>query len=85
MPTLAELITHKPPAVPPSLQFPMFRLREEQQVSFLNASTTHGTVLEHAPLKGESQLAFRNDAPRWFEDGGWVGWGEGGGEGEARV
>lgn len=47
----------------------MYRVAEQQDSTWLNASTTFQTALQHAPLKGESQIAVRNTAAEHFPEG----------------
>eukprot|EP00897_Mesotaenium_endlicherianum_P005570 jgi/Mesen1/5040/ME000025S04439 len=48
---------------------PMYRLHYLQNASWLTGDATHETCLQYAPLLGESQLAFRNDAPNRYQQG----------------
>lgn len=47
----------------------MFRVAERQAAIWLNSSTTFETAFRYAPLKGESQIAFRNTARQHFPEG----------------
>jgi hypothetical protein len=44
------------------MKIPYHRVHSEQNIMWLNKSTTVNTVLEFAPIKGESQIAFHKSA-----------------------
>jgi Alginate lyase len=48
------------------LKIPYHRVHEEQSDTWLNASTKIATVLQFAPTKGESQIAFHKTAKEMF-------------------
>lgn len=48
------------------LKIPYHRVHQVQSSSWLNSSTTMTTVLDFAPMKGESQIAFHRTAPEMF-------------------
>lgn len=48
------------------MKIPYHRVHAEQSSSWLNKSTTMKTALQFAPLKGESQIAFRINATETF-------------------
>jgi len=50
-------------------KMPYHRVHEEQNPSWLNPHATIKEVLEHAPLKGESQIAFHKTATESFSLG----------------
>ncbi len=51
------------------LKIPYHRVHSEQEVSWLNQSTTLSTILRFAPTKGESQMAFHKTAKQMFSLG----------------
>ena len=48
------------------MKIPYHRVHSEQDASWLNTDTTVPTLLQFAPVKGESQMAFHRDAPDMF-------------------
>jgi hypothetical protein len=48
------------------LKISYYRMHSEQNINWLNSSTTIATVLKFAPIKGESQLAFHSSAKEMF-------------------
>jgi Alginate lyase len=48
------------------LKIPYHRVHYEQSTSWLNASTSIETILQFAPTKGESQMAFHKSASEMF-------------------
>jgi hypothetical protein len=50
-------------------KMPYHRVHEEQDPSWLNPKSTIKELLEHAPLKGESQIAFHRTATETFSLG----------------
>lgn len=48
---------------------PVHRVHSQQNISWLNSSSTFQDVLPHVPFMIESQLAFRNDSSERFREG----------------
>jgi hypothetical protein len=48
------------------MKIPYHRVHSEQNINWLNKSSTIATVMEFAPIKGESQLAFHSSAKKRF-------------------
>ena len=48
------------------LKIPYHRVHYLQNTSWLNKRSTMKNILQYAPAKGESQMAFRKDAPELF-------------------
>ena len=48
------------------MKIPYHRVHSEQDTSWLNKTTTLNTLLQFAPVKGESQMAFHRDAEEMF-------------------
>ena len=48
------------------MKIPYHRVHSEQDTTWLNKTTTLNTLLQFAPVKGESQMAFHRDAEEMF-------------------
>lgn len=48
------------------MKIPYHRVHSEQDTTWLNKTTTLNTLLQFAPVKGESQMAFHRDADEVF-------------------